>query len=258
MLINSHSKKTFILAWTYQPNNKRSDDTNNFWGLGDIIRGAISMFQLSKKYDFTLIVDLQHHSLSKYLKFEPHKYSHLLLENKHNIPFIEDWEIESYLQNNTNDVSLLFTNCHLRGEVTEDCKEFIKNILTPTNEFQHDINQILHFRLGDSSLVRNQTSDYSNMIVKMNEWREENDILMSDSKFFKDEVKKRNINILLLDTIPTHLGYKNHSDNIKDTLLEFFIATQSQKIKTYSIYDWISGFVNIVHQIYDIPIIKYS
>ena len=53
--------------------------------------------------------------------------------------------------------------------------------------------------------------------------------------------------------LPTN---KNHSDNIKDTLLEFFIATQSQKIKTYTTYDWISGFVNIIHQLYNIPIQK--
>lgn len=266
--INKLFTKTILFAPTYQPCNKRTDDVNNFWGLGDIIRGAISMFQLSKKYDFQLIIDFQHHSLSRFLKSEPYEYTNLILENKDNIPFIEDNEIETYLQNNSNEVSYLFTNCHLRGEITEECKEFIKNILTPNEEFQKYIDEsflyyhipenyhILHFRLGDSFLIRNQEHDFSNAIDKFYQWRENDDVLISDSLIFKEKIKENDNNIILLNTEPVHLGYGNHSNNIKDTLLEFFVITKSKKIKTFSIYDWISGFVNVVHQIYDIPLVR--
>ena len=260
--------KTIIFAPTYQPCNKKTDDVNNFWGLGDVIRGIISMFQLSKKYDFQLTIDFQHHSFSRFLKSESHQYKNLILENKHNIPFIEDNEIETYLQNNSSEVSYLFTNSHLRGEITEECKEFIKNILTPNEEFQKSIDEkflnykipenyhILHFRLGDSFLIRNQEGDFSNAMNKYHQWRENDDVLISDSLIFKEKIKENHKDIILLNTEPVHLGYANHSNNIKDTLLEFFIITKSKKIKTFSIYDWISGFVNVVHQIYDIPIIR--
>lgn len=270
--MDSHKQKTIILALTYHPCNRTTDDTNNFWGLGDILRGALSMFQLSKKYNFQLIIDFQHHSFSNYLKSEPHKYINLILENKDNIPFIEDNEIEAYLQNNSNEVSYLFTNCHLRGEITDECKQFIKNILTPNKEFQKYIDEtflyyhipehyhILHFRLGDSFLIRNQKSDFSNAMNKYYQWKEEVDILISDSLIFKENIKENikenDKDIIILNTKPVHLGYANHSNNIKDTLVEFFIITKSKKIKTFSIYNWISGFVNIVHEIYDIPLVR--
>jgi hypothetical protein len=91
---------------------------------------------------------------------------------------------------------------------------------------------------------------------KYDEWREYNDVVISDSLIFKEKIKENDKNVILLNTEPVHLGYANHSNNIKDTLLEFFIITKSKKIKTFSNYDWISGFVNSVHQIYDIPIIR--
>lgn len=267
------SKKTIILVWSYDVCNKikyktKYDINSYFFGLGDIIRGAISMFQLSKKYDFQLIIDFQHHSFSNYLKSEPHEYSNLILENKNNIPFIDDNDIEPYIQNNSNEVCFLLTNCHLRGEITEECKEFIKNILTPNEEFQKYIDEtfinykipenyhILHFRLGDSFLVQNLEGNLSNAVNKYNEWREDIDVFISDSLIFKEKIKENNNNVITLNTEPVHLGYANHSNNIKDTLLEFFIITKSKKIKTFSIYDWISGFVNTAHQIYDIPIIR--
>ena len=267
------TKKTFIFVPTYNPCNIQ-DDTTYFWGLGDIIRGIITMFQLSKKYNFHLIVDFQHVSFCNYLKSVPHKYSSLILENKHNIPFILDNEIESYIHNNSNEVCFLFTNSHLRGDITQECKEFIKNILTPNEEFQKYIDEtflrynipenyhILHFRLGDSFLIKNQEGNYSNAIDKMNEWSAKDDVLISDSLIFKEKIKETNKNVIILDTEPVHLGYKTHSNNInninniKDTLLEFFIITKCKNIKTFSIYQWISGFVNIGHIIYDIPLVR--
>ena len=51
-----------------------------------------------------------------------------------------------------------------------------------------------------------------------------------------------------------HIGYKEHSIIIRDSLFEFFIITMAKKIKTYSVYMWVSGFVKIAHDIYDIPL----
>jgi hypothetical protein len=80
---------------------------------------------------------------------------------------------------------------------------------------------------------------------------------MSDSEQFKQYVKFTNNNIKLLNTKTAHLGYEQHSDNIRDTLLEFFIITKAQKIKTFSVYGHLSGFVNIVNQVYDVPIERF-
>jgi len=262
--------KTIILVWATKFNNITIDSVNGFFGLGDVVRGTMSMFQLSKKYNFRLIVDIQLHPISKFLKFNNSEYSELIKENKDNIYFFYPEEIENFVKNDTREVNFLFTNNHLIEPITKECKDFIKNILLPKDEFANYIHNflqseninlsynILHFRLGDSLLVRNETStDFQIFIIKMNEHKEEKDILMSDSEQFKQYVKSANNNIKLLNTKTAHLGYEQNSDNIRDTLLEFFIITKAQKIKTFSVYGHLSGFVNIVNQVYDVPIERF-
>jgi hypothetical protein len=262
--------KTIILVWTTKFNNLTIDNVNGFFGLGDIVRGTMSMFQLSKKYNFRLIVDIQLHPISAFLKFNSNEYTELIKNNKNNIPFFFPEEIENFVRNDPREVNFLFTNNHLIEEVSQECKNFIKNILLPKDEFAKHIHtffkseninlsyNILHFRLGDSLLVRNEHScNFQTFIDKMNEYKEEQDILMSDSEQFKQYVKSINYNIKLLNTKTAHLGYEKHSGNIRDTLLEFFIITKAQYIKTFSIYRHLSGFVNIAHQVYDVPIERF-
>ena len=43
---------------------------------------------------------------------------------------------------------------------------------------------------------------------------------------------------------------------IRDTLIEFFLLKNANKITTYSIYDWVSGFVNWISKIYDIQLLS--
>ena len=261
------NKQTIILVWTQQVNNLVTDDTNNFFGLGDILRGTMAMFQLSKKYDFNLIVDIQLHPVSKYLQIKGHEYNNYVLQNANNIPFIYPENIEQFIQNNNENVCCLLTNSHLIGEVTQECKDFIKNILVPNDEFAKYINDlkiakntpanynILHFRLGDTLLVRNAGNvDFQNYINIMNQHKEPNDILMSDSARFKEQVMTGNYGIFLFHIHVAHLGYANHTSDIKDTLFEFFIITQASKIKTFSNYSHISGFVNLAYLVYDIPL----
>jgi hypothetical protein len=51
-----------------------------------------------------------------------------------------------------------------------------------------------------------------------------------------------------------HIGRDNDDKLIKNTLLEFFIMTNAKKIKTFSNYSWISGFVMWLSYIYNIPL----
>jgi hypothetical protein len=253
--------KTVILVWTQKVNNLGEE---HFWGLGDILRGTMSMFQYSKKYNFCLIVDIQLHPISKFLKVNTHEYSDFVLENKDNIPFVFEDKIEEYLINNDN-VVYLFTNSFLIEGVTQECKDFMKTILTPTDEFEKYMQKIytqfsipvnyniIHFRLGDNYLIHNNNCDFQKCINIMNSNIEQNDILISDSFKFKEEIIHRNYKVNLFMIPITHLGYYKHND-IRDTIFEFFLITKSSKIKTYTCYSHISGFVNMASIIYDIPL----
>jgi len=262
--------KTIILVWTNKISNVKKDTVNNFWGLGDVIRGTMSMFQLSKKYNFKLIVDIQLHPISNFLKYENLEYKDLIYNNKDNIHFFYPEDVENFVKNDPRELNFFFTNNHLIEDINDDCREFIKNILTPKDDIKLYIDNlfisekiplkynILHFRLGDNVLIRKENIDYQNYINILKENKENNDILMSDSIVFKNIIKAKKIPINLLNTKIVHLGYEYNSEDIKDTLIEFFLTIKANKIKTFTVYRHLSGFVNIAHLIYKIPLEKIN
>ena len=261
-----YEKKIVIHTWTHNVKNLQQTNVDHFWGLGDIIRGTVKLFQLSKKMNFELIVDIQHHPISKFLKCTNQKYKDLVKKNANNIDFVMSGEVENYIESNDNDIIMLLTNdlCDVTA-IDDECKEFIKNIFTPTDFFREymDIKKedipindynIIHFRLGDDELVRKNMINVDNEIIeKLKMCKESNDILVSDSEYFKKYVEK-NVDIHLFNTKTTHFGYQKRPSEMMDTLFEFFLLMNAKKIKTYSVYTWISGFVYWIHKIYDIPL----
>lgn len=262
--------KTVILVWTTKVCNLNSNNMHNFWGLGDIIRGTIQMYQLSKILNFQLIVDIQLHQLSQFLKKREHLFSNLIYENKDNILFISN--VKNKILEHKDDILYCFTNDIFYEPITDDCKEFIKDILTPNDIFQQYIFEknilqnksynIFHFRLGDNELVRNNINNnfekytlYLDKEINNNELQQ-NNILLSDSYMFKQYIKQNfnYSNLFMFDTNIGHLGYHTDENKLKDTLFEFFILTKANKINTYSVHSWTSGFVTICNNIYDIPL----
>jgi hypothetical protein len=261
-----YDKKIVIHTWSQKVKNLKQTEIEHFWGLGDLIRGAVKLFQLSKKMNFELIIDIQHHPISKFLKCTNEKYKDLVNKNVNNIEFVMPGEVEKYIESNENDIIMFLTNdlCD-ESAIDDECKEFIKNIFRPTDFFKEYISikmddvsldeyNIMHFRLGDEELVRQNITQHDNEIVdKLMKNKEKCDILLSDSEYFKKYVKK-NIDINMFGTKTVHFGYQNRPSEIMDTLSEFFLLMNARKIKTYSVYTWISGFVYWVHKIYDVPL----
>lgn len=262
-----YTKKTVIDVWTHNVCNLTTDTVNNFWGLGDIIRGTIRLYQLCKKMGYDFIVDIQHHPISKYLKCTNLKYHDLVKYNKDRIEFIMGDDLESHVSSNDNDVILMLTNAHCDEDAIDDeCKEFIRTLFTPTDFFKEYIDikmseipafdsyNILHYRLGDDELVRkNANSSSIDMVEHILTHIQPNDILICDSMKLKEAVLKK-ININSFDIKSVHLGYEKNPSRILETLFEFFMIMKSSKIRTYSTYGWTSGFVYWPHKIYDIPL----
>ena len=80
--------KTIIQVWTHKCTNHIQDNINGFWGLGDMIRGTIKLYQLCKKYNYNYIVDIRLHSISNFLNQMENPYSQLILDNADNIEFV--------------------------------------------------------------------------------------------------------------------------------------------------------------------------
>jgi hypothetical protein len=256
--------KTVIFVWTQQVCNRKSTETEHFWGLGDILRGIIHVYQLCEKYGYDYIVDIQHHPISKYISYKRHKYSDLILSKKNEIPFIED--IENYILSTPYDILFFQTNSHFTEPITDGCKHFIKALLTPTDEFAELIQYarmkipfpsytILHYRLGDKGIIMGENGELSQHIQHIKQQATDTCILLSDSQEFKGIVKSH-CQIFMFDIDIGHIGYALHEQKIKDTLIEFFICQNARLIKTHSVYSWMSGFMKCVHDLYDVPIIQ--
>ena len=272
LLIDILDKKS-ILKYT-EPINKKTiilvvsqnvKGMGGYWGLGDIIRGMISTYQLTEKLDCNYIIDIQLHPISKFFKKNNHKYSKLIKENDDNIFFQSN--IEEYIKNNNSDVIYFNTNNDIYNSlpISDNCKKYIKDILTPTDELSeyittitksipYNLYNILHYRIGDEEILYNKNIDMTIYIDNFKKNKEENDILMSDSVEFK-KIIKSTYNIYSFDFDIGHIGTEKNDIKIKNTLCEFFIMTKAHKIKTYSSYSWISTFVLVISKLYDIDVI---
>jgi hypothetical protein len=213
------------------------------------------------------------HPISKFFKKKEHKYENFLKDRKDTINYAPD--ANEFIKNRNEHLIIYFFSNHYYDHtipLTEDCKNFIKAIFTPTDELEQYLNNyldkipydtfnILHYRLGDDFIKNDKNQNQSipkhinEFTFNFNENKEKNDILMSDSQIFKNHIKKIN-NIYTFDLDIGHIGYEKEDIKIKNSLCEFLIMTKAKKIKTYSTYGWISGFVNSISMLYDIPLIN--
>ena len=261
---------TFNICQEHLKKYNYYNETNFYFGLGDLIRSTIKLFRLSKVMHFRLIVDLQLHPISHFLKCENHEYSNLVLQNKDNIDYVCYGALEDYInQHSENNIMFILTNdfCE-EHHVTNECKEFIKKILTPKDDYYRFIQRkmknipypnynILHYRLNDDEFLKKSTNHvFEEIYQNLKHFKEENDILVTDTSKFKHFIFNKNESIFMFDIKICHLGLTTDLDAIRDTLFEFFLITKSSKIKTYCRIHEMSGFVKWISKIYDIPICK--
>lgn len=256
--------KTIIQVWTHHCYNMPQTETENYWGLGDVLRGTLQLYMLSKKLGFHFYVDTSLHPISKYLVPLENPYSQIVQENKHEIAMIPaDEPLEKIIQDLPGGLYYFFTNAHCTQNFDEDCRVFMKKLLTPIPSLEQELRDyipfesysILHFRLGDNELVGQHQTNVSREILHLIQANKEvNSVLISDSFSLKidPEVAKE---VYVLNTVPKHLGKCSNEESIKDTLIDFFLLSKATNIKTYSCYPWVSGFVTWASKIYNIPLI---
>jgi hypothetical protein len=277
-----------MLINTYKQNESRP------MGFGDFIRGCVSCYQLSKDENFKFEIDLGHASefFSEKTFYVKKDKKITLLQNKGTY---EDVKRLIYKNINKNWKHLnnfnfyVFTNVWPKytqdnnhkdwGYIDIDVKNFIKDKLRPSKillkEYEHikDPFEIIHIRAGDPhsfnaapehesfqqpSLKRIRNSVLGEL-VEIYKQTDNHLLILSDSNDVKNEFKiiKEAFNLdrlIILDNKPQHSGV-----NISiDTLHDFLHMTNSKKIHQMSVYDWGSGFSNIAHHIYDVPIIRYE
>jgi len=277
--------KSVIMVWSKTDSGTHPNGSIKTYGLGDLLRGTIYLHQMSVLHRFNFIVDIRGHPISQHLIVKDHPYMKYVDENRNKtaIKLVNCHENNSF--KNVYNASLksaapllICTNMYCNEQLSHECKQFMKQLLIPNEMFKTYLTEkntlnklssdypssIVHFRLGDDEFCTTKPNDLSKMNHAMNmlkKYAGQSDIFITDSFRFKQFLIANNFNIKMFNTRPLHLGeistlFKDDvSESFKETLYEFFTLSNSHKIKTYSAYDWVSGFVKFVSLIYDVPLV---
>ena len=263
-------QRTVVLVIKQKYCNCIQTSTDNFWGIGDILRSILGMYKKSQEYKFELLVDISHHPISQFIQHSSHRYTKIVDTIVDTITYFVKSEIDHHINSCTDNVLYMGAHCELdtynASEYDAVAKLFIKKHFQPTSEFMNvftnrigDIqlsrSNIIHYRLGDTELVKNishpNMNKYYTHLLKHST---PSSILLTDSSTFKSYIKEQGCEITMFDYDIGHLGYDTSYDKIQNSLFEFFILTKVNHISSFSVYEWISGFAYSVHKIYGIPL----
>jgi len=235
-------------------------------GFGDYIRGTMHLYQVIKQrnMDILLKVNFSNHILSNFLVCDNHLS---IKECEEEVKYIFQNPPGNILEN-----KYVFTNNFLLStNIDPGCKAFIiKHCLTPRIEFMNQFSltkQRLNIEDYTYSIIHVRTEDYE----QFNQSKLEKILKIISSIYQKHPTKLLLItnNDIYLEYInvdfiqhtqlkKAHLGkFPIQLEDAQDTMIEFMIASKSQKIYQLSVYEWGSGFSDIIHQIYNVPIEHY-
>jgi len=249
--------KTIIFPW----NHKEGP------GIGDLIRGSYGLYLICKgKYNF--LIDISGHLISEFLVIKPNIYSTIIKNDRskfYNCPSKEELEIIMSKSLVDKDICCISTNCNMwvyQDKMEEEFINIIKEILSPKEELKTLIEEAklnlgsyscIHMRLGDNyKLNKLKAFKYFKIFQRCYSG---NDLFVSDNENFKKYIENKIPGIKMLKTPPTHLGQSQDKIGIRNTLIEYFLISNSTSIKTYSNYCWVSGFVMSISKVFGIPIL---
>ena len=255
--------KEIIITWKQlYYNMPRVGQLDNYYGLGDNIRGTLALYRLCARNNYNVEIDTHLHPISHFLKNAQSRYREYVRDGSDVVHFFPKSDhLENQVKNFLNDKNkiLCMSNCDFDARsITETEKKFIHDLLEPTNEVREEVEAIianlpqdytiLHCRFKDENVEKSQNKSVYEKIALL---KRPSDVIMSNCNTFKKQCGLPYIN-----TAGGHIGYETDLSKLKDTLIDFYILTRSREIRTYSEYDWVSGYAFWASVIYDIPLIN--
>lgn len=165
------------------------------------------------------------------------------------------------------------------GDISKETKKFIKERLQPVgdiNDFFKEFPkeyEVVHIRSGDPNGFKNKfdakidvtTSENgiaSYVMFQIADILKTTDkplIILSDSSVVKNYINTissgfNSDRIIISEVKAIHSGM----GGMKETVYDLNILNHAKKIHQLSIYTWGSGFSNIAHHIFDVPIQRYD
>ncbi len=218
-------------------------------GFADFLRGTRTLYLLSKKYNYKILIDYDIHPIFKFLKYDENFFiRNLNVDTLELLPPIEYNEIyeklTSYFESNNN-IYILTNSFHSNFEESEiiESNNYLKNILIPNNLLSilikkkllrmniniddlDNINNkyiVIHIRLHDSCLFNDNFNLDNNIINNLhnaiNNIMNNNDkkiIIISNYYKLIENLKKKYDNLFFTNNNPIHLGSLSENINLND------------------------------------------
>lgn len=264
-----HSKVTQI--WSQNVDNLEQTSLENRWGLGDLMRGTASIHAACCEMGIEFDLDYGGHPIANIFNYGPVKKEH---DNERKIIFVDfktHEELVGYIKKNLplrDNVEFMSNGYGVWNESYADrFRDFIKPRLLLSNEYAlrarkllpiENSYEVLHFRLGDSHLIEGSVDIDKSVIRCLEKNITDSVFLITDSAALKKLATER-YGVKTLAVTPTHFGLNDESvDQLFNTQLEFMLMGSAKKIKTYSVYPWISGFAKAASFVYDTPLVNLN
>ena len=259
---NYSNDKTICIVWR----NKKNENQRGF---GDLMRGAIYVYQYCKKNNINFKIDASQDVCGDYLI----NTNNIYYNDTDNIIVANDNDYDNFDKNvneafQNTDIVFVFSSL-INNEMDQDDKEFAKKLCEPTDSLRIDILEeiqklpkdygIQHMRFSDDIFLNNDTYNierFEQILNKIRSTYKPTDVLITNSNNFKKYANEK-INIQCIEygekSKLTHIGYNTNSEDVKYSFIDLIIICNSKYINAYNENGGVTGFSYLPSQIYDIP-----
>lgn len=234
-----------------------------FHGLGDFLRGTIYLFQECRKNGVQFKVNFSNHHLGNVLVCD----NHLSVPECQNARYFfasEHTDVDMQCQH-------VFSNKFPTEPMDNECRDFLREqCLRPRLSLEKKLSDymkqltlvekeyiVLHVRLYDEETYDlSRLQSISRLIQMIHHMEPQKTLLfLASSKCYHPHLHTPFL--VKTDLQSGHLGLPSTTlQQTEDTMIEFMLMTKCSKIYQASVYGWGSGFSEIVHQVYQVPLEK--
>jgi hypothetical protein len=189
-------------------------------------------------------------------------------------------ELINHLNSINEEDYYLFSNAFpIFSRFRNEARQFIKSKIVPNEMMQQNIRlrmknlglkrkrySVIHLRVGDGYLLSNDTINQNNLLffeqisqfLTNNMNADSKYLLLADNNYIKKLMKDRFPSIVVQNRPITHLGEQSELSDVEvmNTLLDFYTMANSNKIFSFSKFNWGSGFSEWCGVVYNIPYVK--
>lgn len=250
------------------------------FGFGDYLRGSMYLLDYCNKNKLDFDMDFFDHPIGDYLKnsrkYEINKNDIIMMEHFKECDnlCLEHSTIKDKINKIKTDVIFLSINPILRNKINDKQKQIILSKIEPSDYLQIEIKNsmnslgidkksysVIHIRIDDRYI---NSANHINQIITQinnllsNRLKDVNKkyLLLSSSKELKLILSKTFPNLLFENKEITHIGKEYNSNDIINSLVDFYLIYNSSSIFQMSEYTWGSGFSYWCSYLNNIPFQK--